>query len=213
MYLCDRALCFASRLFRRILAWSHDSGMRDQCLNPTLKMTISRVPLRPQMITRMRPLLNSPLPPAPPQVQTGLQTLELPSKADHVEGLFTVFDKNRDGVIHFAEFEKLALHRRSGIFLSYLHLREGIQMYGSILGTFGPSSGLLAIMVGTGKHVLRGGHGVCAFVLVVLRKRGTALLVVTIVRVKQTTTDVGRANQYQCTHVLFIVFVACCFLV
>ncbi|CAN0555571.1 unnamed protein product, partial [Ectocarpus sp. 12 AP-2014] len=46
------------------------------------------------------------------QVQTGLQTLELPSKADHVEGLFTVFDKNRDGVIHFAEFEELALHRR-----------------------------------------------------------------------------------------------------
>jgi len=41
-----------------------------------------------------------------------LQTLELPSKADHVEGLFTVFDKNHDGVIHFAEFEKLALHRR-----------------------------------------------------------------------------------------------------
>ncbi|CAB1114443.1 unnamed protein product [Ectocarpus sp. CCAP 1310/34] len=57
---------------------------------------------------------NSTPPPCPchHQVQTGLQTLELPSKADHVEGLFTVFDKNRDGVIHFAEFEELALHRR-----------------------------------------------------------------------------------------------------
>lgn len=50
--------------------------------------------------------------PALPQVQTGLQTLELPSKADHVEGLFAVFDRNQDGVIHYAEFEKLALHRR-----------------------------------------------------------------------------------------------------
>ncbi|CAM9634800.1 unnamed protein product, partial [Hapterophycus canaliculatus] len=47
------------------------------------------------------------------QVQKGLQTLELPSKADHVEGLFTGFDRDRDGVIHFTEFERLALHRRA----------------------------------------------------------------------------------------------------
>eukprot|EP00904_Undaria_pinnatifida_P012178 jgi/Undpi1/8090/HiC_scaffold_24.g10562.m1 len=46
------------------------------------------------------------------KVRIGLQTLELPSKPDHVEGLFTVFDTNEDGVIHFSEFEKLALHRR-----------------------------------------------------------------------------------------------------
>eukprot|EP00903_Cladosiphon_okamuranus_P014648 g13583.t1 len=62
------------------------------------------------------------------QVQMGLQTLELPSKADHVEGLFTVFDKNHDGVIHFAEFEKLALHRRAqlaDVFENLDHTADG----------------------------------------------------------------------------------------
>ncbi|CAN0176106.1 unnamed protein product [Ascophyllum nodosum] len=47
------------------------------------------------------------------QVQMGLQTLELPSKAGHVEGIFSVFDDTKeDGVIHYSDFVELALHRR-----------------------------------------------------------------------------------------------------
>ena len=43
----------------------------------------------------------------------GLQTLELPSKAGHVEGIFSVFDDTKeDGVIHYSDFVELALHRR-----------------------------------------------------------------------------------------------------
>lgn len=46
------------------------------------------------------------------KVYNGLQTLELPSRTDHIEDLFSVFDSDQNGVIHYSEFEALALHRR-----------------------------------------------------------------------------------------------------
>lgn len=46
------------------------------------------------------------------KVCDGLKNLELPSKQDHVEDLFSVCDVNQDGVIHYAQFEALAMHRR-----------------------------------------------------------------------------------------------------
>ncbi|CAM9854309.1 unnamed protein product, partial [Sphacelaria rigidula] len=62
------------------------------------------------------------------KVYAGLQKLELPSKAEHIEDLFAVFDSNQEGVIHYSEFEALALHRRAqlaAVFDALDHTADG----------------------------------------------------------------------------------------